>query len=79
MYGVSICVSLQGLEFAGGGGGAKPSEANFNTWGGGGYCQKYIYACVHMHMYAHTCVKYSNTHVCTAYANIHFTLSYENH
>ena len=45
--------------------------ANFNTWGGGGglvsrgwYCQKYIYACVYMHMCAHTYVKYSYTHAC---------------
>ena len=45
-------------------GGAKPSAANFKTWGEG-YCQKYIYACLYMHMYAHTCVKYSYTHACT--------------
>ena len=30
----------------------------------GGYCQKYIFACVHMYMYAHTCIKYSYTHAC---------------
>ena len=59
-----------------GGGGGKPSATIFNTWG---YCKKYIYARVHMHMYAHTCVKYSythaymHTHACTAYAKIHFT------
>ena len=43
------------------GGGGKPRTVNSNA---GGYCQKYIYACVHMHMYDHTCVKYSYTHAC---------------
>ena len=47
-------------------GGNKPSAANFNIlWGGGGwYCQKYIYTYMHIHMYAHTCVKCSYTHAC---------------
>ena len=37
--------------------------ANFN-YGEGGVMPKVLYACVHMHIYAHTCVKYSYTHAC---------------
>ena len=47
----------------GGGGGANPARPT-SILGGGGYCQKYIFACVCMYMYAHTCVKYSYTHAC---------------
>ena len=42
-------------------GGANPAQPTSIPWR---YFQKYIYACVHMHMYAHTCVKYSYTHAC---------------
>ena len=44
------------------GGGANPAQPTSIL--GGGIYQKYIYACVHMHMYAHTCVKYLYTHAC---------------
>ena len=47
----------------GGGGGANPAQPT-SILGGGGGCKKYLYACVHMHIYAHTCVQYSNTHAC---------------
>ena len=60
---VLSCIGVGSFSIWGGGG--KPNAANFNTFGGGGgYCQKYIYACVQMNMYAHTCVKYSYTHAC---------------
>ena len=39
----------------GGGGGVNPARPTSILEGD---CQKYIYPCVHMHMYAHTCVKY---------------------
>ena len=44
-----------------GGGGANQAKPTSILGGGGGYCQKYIYACVRMHMYTHTCVEYSYT------------------
>ena len=47
----------------GGGGGANSARPTSILWGVG-YCQKYIYACVHMHMYAHACVEYAYTHAC---------------
>ena len=49
-----------------GGGGGKASEANFNTWGGGGgYCKMYIHvhACTHTCMHTHLhAAKFSYTH-----------------
>ena len=43
------------------GGQTQFGQLQYLGGGGGGYCQRYIYACVHMHMYAHTYVKYSYT------------------
>ena len=52
------------FQYWGWGGGGQTQRGQLQCWGGGGYCQKHIYACVHRHMYAHTCVKYSYTYAC---------------
>ena len=38
----------------GGGGGGGKTQLQYLGGGGGWYFEKYIYACVHMHMYANT-------------------------